>query len=271
MDKTTFSENIEDYLKDRLPTADKKAFEDAVASNPDYAAELRFNRDLFEATNEPEIEKLRSTMSQLAKEYASTMSEDSAASLDEGPGQPMLTAKVTKRWAWMAAAASFALLVSAYLLLRNPVTASGEALFAANFSAPLSIGTATRGDDGKYSSILDSIEIYYQAKDYRSVVHLTDLMLTTDTLSMDQKDQLWYNRGISQLCLQQGAAAEASLQNIYGPIMEQNKQWYIAYALLLQKDKQGAAKLAFEKIAAAPGTHPERRQKAGKIANSIPD
>lgn len=57
-----YYDKIEDYIKGRLPEAERKAFESEMASNPDLAEEVALHEEMMQASGEPEIADFRKMM-----------------------------------------------------------------------------------------------------------------------------------------------------------------------------------------------------------------
>lgn len=261
MEHSSLTDKIEDYLKGRMPEAERLEFEQQIATDTSLADSVRLYQDLIGATNEPDIQSLRATMSGLADEFLSA-DRESTTNISQ---QPMKSIFVRRQF-WLAIAASFALLVAAYYWMqRSPL--SGEDLFAANFEAPDYLSTTQNRGSVNVDAVFSETESAYKNKDYNKVIELTSAALATGNLSESDRDDLLRSQGVTYLCLKQGAAAENAFNLMRKPV-KKDIAWLMALSLLVQPGKEAAAKTAFEPFA-NDASSPNRQQKAQAILKEL--
>lgn len=209
---------IDQYLQGELSPADRADFEQAMAQNPELAAEVALQRDIEAALSEPEVADLEQKLAQIVAQESSAR---------------VIALKGWQRW---AAAASVVLILGlGYLLLRGlqkPRTA--EELYLAYAELPKDLqgqsavrSGPTENDSGSVASIWLEVDSLYQAGAYISAEAKLKAW-STQHPAPPANQAMTYHYYLGMLKLQQGdfEVAFAELKQVQtGPYAE-NAHWY---------------------------------------------
>ncbi|HOY05714.1 MAG TPA: hypothetical protein PLO67_09960 [Saprospiraceae bacterium] len=265
MEELNYFEKIDDYLNGRLTEADRIQFEQQLLEDADLRENLDLYRDLRKVTAEPEVEDLRQKMARWSDTVH--LGEDQPATEKTAP-PPMtvISAKRYRKW-WQAAAAVFVLAVGAVYWFQTGSKATPDQLFAVHFTTPRTITVSGyRGDidTAAVARILQQVEAAYQKKDYAGVITIYDQLVHVTSYS----NEAHRGKAIAYLALGNGLQAESELKQIDAGF-EEDRAWYGAMALLLQKDKTQMTIEAFERFAANSDFQSDRRRNARAIARQL--
>lgn len=162
-------------------------------------------------------------------------------------------------WAVAAAVAALAA-VGLWLFWPTPNPSPTE-LFAEYFSPlPNVLAPEVRGSD-QQTALQQALQSYATA-DYEVALSAFDQVATSERTA-----GYFLYRGITELALEQGPAAQASLAKVTGDSFRFSQQWYLSLAYL-QEDQLDEARQLLEQIQDA-GQHPYQKQ-ASELLLKLP-
>lgn len=268
MDTLELYEKIENYIKNRLSPDDRAAFESEIQANPELAAEVALHRAIIDAAGEKEMIAFRKMMEEVASDVSV---DDLDSQTDTQPLTPKASSSQTKiiRLRWIMAVAASFLLIVWFIWNQSSEKYSQQELFAANFEVPeaLVLGNS-RGDSAHVQVTEEALQLVYLADSvYRLKEYETALTYLNRAASATKREDLISeinrSKSIIFLVLGNGVEAERVLQGITTGFVE-DKAWYLAMSLLIQKNKKEEARSALEAFIANADQYSSVRQEKVK-------
>lgn len=235
MDESLY-ERIRLYKKGLLSVSERQAFEDQMASDPEFAREVSVWASVQLGIEEKGDEQLRHQLFDLGTQL---LQEDKSG-IDTTTG-------AARRWllprrAW-AAAAAVLLLIAGYWLIRQwstpePKMATAENLYNKYYTAmPAS---------GARDAATQDWKVVYNQKNYQQAIVLLEALLRDTAFTARSEANLYL--GLSRLNVGQlQQSVEAFRQVGQGSYWWDHAQWYEALALL-KADDLNAAKAKLQTI-----------------------
>lgn len=246
------------YSRNELPDAERAAFEERIANDPAFAAEVAICAAIFRGIQAEGDSRLDDTLRALGKEMMLKEASQTIATNMETPAKRIFQ---LPRWAYALAAALLLLLI-AWPIYQNlkpgqPAYADAATLFKEHFHAP-------PPPEVRDARIMPWKEAY-RNKQYAVSIAELEKLLADPNYTRRSEAQLYL--GLSHLASGQAQNALDAFKKVSPDSFDWDEaQWYSALAYFIIDDVV-QAKPVLRTIASQPGN--SRRKEAQQILDSL--
>lgn len=229
-------QKIDDFLLDRLPEAERTAFETALATDPELAKALHLQKEMMGGVQVLGREQFKTRLRSIQQ---AVQAEDTL------PSPP--TSQVNRSWLWwLLGAIAIGLILLFVWLSRVPAeTPSGV---YADFFEPFAVSIIQR--DPSENALFDALKTAYDSRDYNTFINRFSPLQTGYT----HHPELLLALGISYLATDQLDEADRVLEGLengnYSAYRDQ-AQWYRALAAV-RDNNPPKAKTMLDRLATDP-------------------
>lgn len=268
-------DKVDQYLLGELQGDDRKAFEESIQTDADFAQEMELHEAIFDAVSENDIIDYRAQLDAIQAQVDAEDSRTQAESEQKEAKVRSLRPVFSMRRVLAVAATVAVLLVAGFYFLNlGGSSASPDDLFAANYSAPEASDLAMRTNDPNdltpiQQTILNQEKNFntaFQAGNYPEALNALNAMLAADSkFEFQSKTKFYYNQGITLLRLENYGDAANAFDKVNRGEKLDAALWYKALALLKTDTEQ--AKTVLDRISSRKG-HPQQ-EKAVEILEQL--
>lgn len=226
MDDFEKYEQIESYLDQTMPSAERSAFEKELAKNPDLQRSIDLHQQLAETLQGDQVHQLRNTLNQVDQDWSTTPTKDT----------PILSLPFRKV---LAVAASLLVLILVYQALMPSTSTPPATLFAENFT-PYKMVLNERSAQTEASATPNLAEAItaYEQKDFTKAAQIFQTLSPPTT----EKIAFLFYQAQAEIALGNASTAIPLLEKIVATkdhLFVEQSRWYLGLAYL--QDGQSSA------------------------------
>lgn len=229
-------QKIDDFLLDRLPEAERNAFETALARDPELARALHLQKEIMGGVQVLGREQFKARLRRIQQ----------AVQVEDTIPSPAISKTTPSWWWWLLGAIAIGLLL--LLLWLSRVPAETPAGIYADFFEPFAVSIIQR--DPSENALFDELKMAYDSRDYSAFINRFSPLQTGYT----HHPELLLALGISYLATGQPAEAGRVLEGLengnYGAYRDQAR-WYRALAAV-SANQPSEAKVMLDRLATDP-------------------
>lgn len=263
---------IEKYLLGQLSGAEKRAFEAEMAHDSSLAAEVSDQKLIIGGLRDSRgAAGFRALLGEIEAENASEKTIGQPSQAEEKSGRVVPLGR--RLFSALAIAASLALAFFGWKYFVAGASETSEQLFAANFNAPEALslggvrGAGQASGDSLSVALVDEADAFFKKKDFKNTHERLNLAIAA-AQSPAKKSAALRTKGEVFLIEKKFEEAEGAFQQMTDETADE-RDWFVALAVLARPDRAGEAKVLFENYVKNPNYAGPRQDRAAKILKSM--